>query len=73
MKVWTSYNRILDEFIDNINDTVLSDGTIVSEKQPLSQIVKQKVDLYAERKTKVLQDEEVRSKIADDRAAKRGY
>jgi len=73
LKVWTSYNRILDEFIDNINDTVLSDGTIVSEKQPLSQIVKQKVDLYAERKTKVLQDEEVRSKIADDRAAKRGY
>ena len=73
LKVWSSYNQVLDGFIDNINDTVLSNGTIVSEKQPLSQVIKQKVDLYAERKTKVVENEAVRSKIADDRAAKRGY
>jgi len=73
LKIWTAYNRILDGFIDNNKDTVLSDGTVVSEKQPLSQIVKQKVDLYEERKKKVLEDEAIRSKIADDRAAKRGY
>jgi len=73
LKAWTAYNRVLDTFIDGVADTVLSDGTVVSEKQPLSQILKQKVDLYAERKAKVLQDEAIRSKIADDRAAKRGY
>lgn len=73
LKVWTAYNRVLDTFIDNINDTVLPDGTVVSEKQPLSQVVKQKVDLYAERKKQVLEKEAARSKIADDRSAKRGY
>lgn len=73
LKVWTSYNRILDSFLDGITDTILPDGTVVSEKQPLSQIVKQKVDLYAERKKQVTENEAARSKIANDRAAKRGY
>jgi len=71
LKSWTAYNRILDTFIDNINDTVLSDGTIIPEKRALSEIVKQKVDLYAERKTKTKADEAVRSAIADKRAAKK--
>jgi hypothetical protein len=73
LKAWTAYNRILDTFIDNIKDTTFPDGTVVSEKQPLSQIVKQKVDLYSDRKKKVLENEAIRSKVADDRAAKRGY
>lgn len=73
LKHWTAYNRVLDGFLDSTKDTILSDGTVVSEKQPLSQIVKQKVDLYSERKKKVLENETIRSKIADDRAAKRGY
>jgi hypothetical protein len=73
LKNWTAYNRALDTFIDNINDTVLPDGTVVPEKQPLSQIVKQKVDLYSERKKKTTEAEAIRSKIANDRAAKRGY
>lgn len=73
LKNWTSYNRILDTFIDNIIDTTLSNGTIVSEKQPISSIVSQKVDLYAERKKQVTDAEAARSKIADDRAAKKGY
>jgi len=73
LKIWTAYNRVLDTFLDNIRDTVLPDGTVVPEKQALSQIVKQKVDLYAERKKQVLEKEATRSKIADDRAAKRGY
>jgi hypothetical protein len=72
LKAWTAYNRVLDTFIDNNVDTVLSDGTILPQKQALSQVVKQKVDLYAARKTKVLADEEVRSNIADQRAALRG-
>ncbi len=68
LKVWTAYNRVLDTFIDNNTDTVLSDGTIIPEKQAISQVVKQKVDLYAERKTKVTADEAARQAIADFRA-----
>ncbi len=69
LKNWTAYNRVLDTFIDNNKDTVLSNGTIVPEKQAISQVVKQKVDLYAERKQKVLTDEAARSAIANQRAA----
>lgn len=72
LKVWTAYNRVLDTFIDNNRDTVLSDGTIIPEKQAISQVVKQKVDLYAERKTQTLATEAARSAIADQRAALRG-
>ncbi len=72
LKNWTAYNRVLDTFIDNNKDTVLSDGTIIPEKQAVSQVVKQKVDLYADRKKKVTAAETARSKIADDRAAKKG-
>jgi hypothetical protein len=72
LKAWTAYNRVLDTFIDNNRDTVLSDGTILPEKQALSQVVKQKVDLYAERKTQTTAAEAARSAIADDRAALRG-
>jgi len=68
LKNWTAYNRVLDTFIDNNRDTVLSDGTIIPEKQAISQVVRQKVDLYSERKAKVLADEEIRSTIADNRA-----
>jgi len=71
LKSWTSYNKILDTFIDNINDTVLSDGTIIPEKQAVSQVVKQKVDLYAQRKVDTTAKESVRSKIADNRAKKK--
>ena len=72
LKSWTAYNRVLDTFIDGTADTILADGTIVSEKQPLSQIVKQKVDLYADRKTSVTAAEAARSAIADERAKKKG-
>lgn len=71
LKVWTAYNRVLDTFIDNNRDTVFSDGTVVPEKQAISQVIKQKVDLYAERKAKVLSDEAARSAIADERAKKK--
>jgi hypothetical protein len=71
LKAWTAYNRVLDTFIDNNNDTVLSDGTIVPEKQAVSQVVKQKVDLYSERKKKVTENEKIRSAAADKRAAKK--
>ena len=72
LKVWTAYNRVLDTFIDNNVDTVLSDGTIIPEKQALSQIIKQKVDLYADRKVQTLATEAAREAIADQRAALRG-
>jgi len=68
LKVWTAYNRVLDTFIDNNRDTIMSDGTVVPEKQAISQVIKQKVDLYAERKTSVTAAEAVRSGIADERA-----
>ncbi len=73
LKTWTSYNRLLDTFIDNINDTTLPDGSVVGEKQPLSSVVRQKVDLYSERKSQTKTAEKTRSQIADDRSAKRGY
>ena len=72
LKVWTAYNRVLDTYLDNNKDTVLSDGTIIPEKQALSQIIRQKVDLYSERKAEVLANEAIRSTIADERAALRG-
>jgi hypothetical protein len=64
LKIWTAQNRVLDEFLLNNNVTTLPDGTTIPEKQPLSQILKQRVDLYASRKTKVLSDEAVRAAIA---------
>ena len=72
LKNWTSYNRILDTFIDNNRDTIMSDGTIVPEKTAVSEVVRQKVDVYADRKKAVTAAEAARSKIADDRAAKKG-
>ena len=71
LKHWTAENRILDSFINNNKDTILSDGTIIPEKQAVSEVVRQKVDLYADRKKKITADEKVRSKIADDRAKKK--
>lgn len=71
LKSWTAYNRVLDTFIDNNKDTLLPDGTVIPEKQAVSQVVKQKVDLYAQRKIDVTAKEDARSKIADDRAKKK--
>jgi hypothetical protein len=72
LKHWTAYNRVLDSFLDNNKDTVLSDGTVVPEKQAVSEVLRQKVDLYADRKKAVTAAEAARSKIADDRAAGKG-
>lgn len=71
LKSWTAYNRVLDTFIDNNRDTVLSNGEIIPEKQAISQVVKQKVDLYAQRKIDVTAAEEERSSIANKRARKK--
>ncbi len=71
LKNWTAYNRVLDTFIDNNKDTILSDGNVVPEKTSVSQVLKQKVDLYADRKKAITKTEAARSKIADDRAAKK--
>ncbi len=68
LKNWTAYNRVLDTFIDNNRDTLLPDGTIIPEKQAISQVVKQKVDLYAQRKIDVTATEEARANIAEQRA-----
>lgn len=72
LKIWTAYNRVLDTFIDNNNDTTFSDGTVIPEKVAISQALRQKVDLYADRKAKVLSDEAARQAIADQRAAVSG-
>jgi hypothetical protein len=71
LKNWTAYNRVLDTFIDNNNDTVLPDGTVIPEKQAVSQVVKQKVDLYADRKVSTTAAEATRSAIAEERAKKK--
>ena len=71
LKNWTAYNRVLDSFLDNVNDTVMPDGTIFPEKQAVSNVVKQKVDLYSQRKKDTKTKEAARSKIADSRAKKK--
>lgn len=68
LKNWTAYNRVLDTFIDNNNDTLLPTGEVIPEKQAVSSVVKQKVDLYAQRKVNTTATEEARAKIAEDRA-----
>lgn len=68
LKHWTAYNRTLDAFIDNNNDTLLPDGTIIPEKQAVSQVMRQKVDLYAQRKIDITTAESAREKIAIERA-----
>ena len=68
LKNWTAYNTVLDTFIDNNNNTVLPDGTVVPEKQAVSQVVKQKVDLYADRKVSTTAAEATRAAIAEERA-----
>lgn len=68
LKHWTAYNRSLDTFIDNNNDTLLPDGTIIPEKQAVSQVMRQKVDLYAQRKIDITNTETAREKIAIERA-----
>ena len=71
LKNWTAYNRVLDTFIDNNNDTILPNGEIIPEKQAVSQVVKQKVDLYAQRKIDTTEKEAVRSEVASKRARKK--
>lgn len=71
LKNWTAYNRVLDTFIDNNNDTVLSNGEVIPEKQAISQVVKQKVDLYAQRKIDTTDKETARSEVAKKRARKK--
>jgi hypothetical protein len=63
-KVWTAYNRRLDTYIDNINETVLDDGTTVREKQSISEVIPQREDLNAEKKQEIKDNEEKRSRIA---------
>jgi hypothetical protein len=70
LKNWTAYNRVLDTFIDNNTDTTLQDGSVIPEKQAISQVVRQKIDLYAQRKIDTTTAEEARAKIASDRAKK---
>lgn len=70
---WSAYNRVLDSFIDNTKNMSLPNGNSVSEKQPLSQALKQKVDLYSERKKSVTDADAIRAKKAEDMAKKRGY
>ena len=70
LKSWTATNRILDQFINNNNVTILADGTSMPEKQAVSQVMKQRVDLYAERRASVSANEEKRSAIADTNAQK---
>lgn len=68
LKAWTAYNRVLDTFIDNNTDTILPDGSIIPEKSAVSQVVRQKVDLYSDRKTSVTDAEAARAALAIKRA-----
>lgn len=68
LKRWTAENSVLSSFINNNNMTILSDGTSTPEKQPISSVVKQRIDLYANRRKKVDENEKIRSDIANQRA-----
>ena len=68
LKHWTAYNRVLDTFIDNNRDTILADGSVIPEKTSGTELVKQRVDLYAQRKVAVTSAEATRARIAEERA-----
>jgi hypothetical protein len=46
---WTAYDRILDTFIDNRETDVMTDGTVVKQKQALSKVVKAKVNAHKDK------------------------
>src|SRR4029077_1539999 len=56
IKCWTAYNKVLDTFIDNNSDTILPNGEVIPEKQAISKVVLQRVDLYADAKKKIKSD-----------------
>jgi hypothetical protein len=68
MRTWTAYNKVLDTFIDNNNDTILPDGTVIPEKQAVSKVIPLQVDLYAEAKKTTKTKRVAHDKIADCRA-----
>lgn len=63
-KIWTAYNRRLDTFIDNIEETTFDDGSTVREKQSLSKILDPKEDLNTDNKENLKEQEEKRSRKA---------
>jgi hypothetical protein len=69
LRYWVGYNLVLDSFINNNKQTILPDGTSVPEKQAVSQVLKQKVDLYANRRTQTLDKQAKHATIADQQAA----
>ena len=70
LKSWTATNRLLDTFTNNNNVTILPDGSEIYEKQAVSQVVKQKVDLYAQRKVDAKAKAAEQQKIANKRVKK---
>lgn len=69
LRTWTAYNKVLDSYIQNNNVTVMPNGETFAEKQPISTVVQQKVDLYAEAKKKVTKEKAEQTKVANKRAS----
>ena len=67
-KTWTAYNKVLDGFIDNTNETTLEDGSKINEKQALSKILSPKVDEHADKKAQLKAEKEENDKKAQDDA-----
>lgn len=63
-KIWTAYNRRLDTYIDNIEMTVLDNGDIERQKQPLSKVISAKTDLNAENQKLTLEKQAKHEEIA---------
>lgn len=63
-KIWTAYNRRLDTYIDNINTHTSESGEFFREKQALSKVMSAKVDLNAENKELIKENQEKHRNIA---------
>lgn len=68
MKSWTATNKVLDTFVNNNIDTILPNGEIIPEKQAVSKVLMQKVDLYAEAKKQIAAEQVTHDKLANKRA-----
>lgn len=63
-RYWTASNTRLDTYINNIELTNLEGGDTIRQKQPLSKVIPQKVDQYAEHRAETKVKEAARQRIA---------
>lgn len=65
-KIWRPENQRLETYINNTTESTLDDGTVIRQKQPLSDTIPAKEDLQADFKDQIKRNEAARQKVAKD-------